>query len=243
MPNILFLDIEVSLAEGKFWEHRMYEMNIQKITKPSFFLCFAYKWEGKETKVVLVSDFPHYYRNKRNDQPLVKELRELLDKADVVIGHNSKKFDIKKFNTRCMDWGIPPPTPFKQVDTLEQVKKFFSLPSNKLDYVAERWGHGGKAESGDIDFWIKCEEGNLGALKKLGEYCKHDVELDAEIFKDLEPYFKQKNPIWGKEKCPKCGGENTAKWGSKVGGGKLYQRILCKDCSHYFKGAQIISKI
>jgi hypothetical protein len=38
---------------------------------------------------------------------------KLLDRADVVVGHNADKFDVRKGNARFIAHGLPPPPPYR----------------------------------------------------------------------------------------------------------------------------------
>src|ERR1700739_213307 len=86
-PKRLFLDIEITPSLGWVWQK--WETNVIKFKKQWEILCFAYKWEGGETRFV---------KGKEKDQVVL--LRLLLDNADVVIAHNGDNFDLKKINTR-----------------------------------------------------------------------------------------------------------------------------------------------
>jgi DNA polymerase III epsilon subunit-like protein len=50
---------------------------------------------------------------------VVKKLHGLLNQADIVIGHNSDKFDLKKVAARCIYHGLKPISPVKTIDNLE----------------------------------------------------------------------------------------------------------------------------
>ena len=48
-------------------------------------------------------DFPEYQKDKTDDKALMRKLWDLMDEADIVIGHNCDSFDIKKINSRFFD--------------------------------------------------------------------------------------------------------------------------------------------
>ena len=63
---------------------------------------------------------------------------KLLDEADIVIGQNSKAFDIKKLNARFIIHGMQPPSSYRQIDTKILAKKHFNFTSNKLEYLSDK---------------------------------------------------------------------------------------------------------
>lgn len=234
------MDVEVSPAKVYTWG--MWEQNVIKVVEQPFMLCFAYQWLGQKTEVLALPDFPNYKKDKHDDKALIQALRDILDKADVVIGQNSRKFDVKWFNTRCATHHIKPPSPFKQIDTLELSKKYFKWLSNKLDFVSERLGHGHKAETGGFELWERCMAGCPKAWKKMKKYNKHDVDITAEVYLDYVPWL-QKEPVWSKTPCPHCQSTDTQRRGEAANLKGRFQRHQCLECSKWFLGSQIIHKV
>lgn len=233
--NWLIFDEETSLATCYTWGGGMHEQEIVEEISPSYIMCFAYQWFGGKTKIVKISDF------KRNGKrEVVKKLRDLLDKADVVIGHNSKKFDVKNFNTWCLQYHLKPPSPFKQIDTLQEARKYLRLPSYKLDYIAKRYGHGGKLGHAGKETWKKCMRGEPSGWREIAPYCINDVNLDAKVLKDLLPFIQQKPVVWDKPVCKNCGEPALVKRGFEVLTDGKYQRYKCANCGKITKGAKVI---
>ena len=84
--------------------------------------------------------------NISNQLSMVEEFDEIVRGCDIVIGKNSDRFDNKHINTiRMLSGGKPMPDWIRYTDDLEkQMRKYFSLPSNTLDYISYKLGFGGK---------------------------------------------------------------------------------------------------
>ena len=128
-------------------------------------------------------------RNKRDDSKIIKGIWKLMDEADIIVGQNSKSFDIKKLNARFVINGMQPPTPYRQLDTKVMAKKAFGFTSNKLEYMADKLctkykklkhknfiGH---------ELWSECLKGNLKAWVEMEKYNKHDVLALEELYDKL----------------------------------------------------------
>ncbi len=169
-PKILLFDIETSPSLGYVWT--LFETNVIKVKQPWSLLCFSYKWLGdKTTKVVSLPQFSTYKKNPRNDYEVTKKLHELFELADVIIGHNGDKFDIRKVNAKLIEHGFLPPSPYKTIDTLKIARKYFKFDSNRLNDLGELLGLGRKVETGGFTLWEKCINGDLKAWNKMEKYC------------------------------------------------------------------------
>src|SRR3990167_3786381 len=144
--RILLFDLEITPNEGFFWPGRMYEQNIIKITSPWYILTFSAKWLGGRCITRGLSDYKEFRKNKHSDKSLVKELWGLIDTADLIVGHNSDRFDLRKFNTRFLVHRLSPPRPYKTLDTLKIARKHFDFDSNKLDWIVKYTDEGQKID-------------------------------------------------------------------------------------------------
>ena len=241
--RILVVDIEVSPTKVWVWGQKMWEENVIKVIEAPFMLSVAYQWIGEKTKVVALPDFKGYEHNKKCDKNLIKAFRDLLDEAEIVLGHNSDKFDIKWFNTRCLIHGFKPPSAYKTLDTLKNSKKYFKFISNKLNVIAPILGHGAKVEHEGFPLWEKCMAGDLKAWERMKKYNRRDVELTAEVYQDFLPWIKQVQPIWDRPTCPKCNQPALRKRGFETRKDGKYQRLSCGECGAVIKGAKIINRI
>ena len=95
----------------------------------SHILSWAAKWHGSEeceySSLRMVGHTPSGQRK------MLKEIYELLQDADVVVGYNSNSFDLKILNTEFLEQGWSQPSPYKTVDLLRVVRRKFRFTSNK----------------------------------------------------------------------------------------------------------------
>jgi len=142
-PRIILLDIENSPIT--VWTWGLFEENAIDTKENWFLLSYAWKELGaKKTHVVALPAFPGYQKDKSNDKELAKSLRSVLEGADIVIMHNGDRFDQRKANARFIAHKLPPPTPYKTIDTLKIARKHFAFDSNKLDNLGRYLGCGRK---------------------------------------------------------------------------------------------------
>jgi DNA polymerase elongation subunit (family B) len=169
--KVLILDYETSPAKGYFWGS-IWETNIIEVIEYEQILCVGWRWYGeKKAHVIGQDDFKSYKKGKLNDKDLVKFFVPILQKADVIIGHNSDQFDIKVFNTRLLHYRLPTIPINKSIDTKKISKGQFHLPSNKLDDIADfleidrKLAHTGK------NMWLGCEQGVEKDWRLMKKYC------------------------------------------------------------------------
>ena len=224
--KILLYDIETAPNLGYIWGK--YEQNVIDFKDEWHILCFAYKWLG-ESKInsFAIPDFKC-----KDDEKLVKELWKLFDEADVVIGHNSKKFDDKKATARFIYHKLNPPSPYKQVDTLQAIKRVASFNSHKLDDLGKLLGEGKKIKT-DFGLWLGCLNNDKKCWQKMISYNKQDVKLLERIYLRILPYIKA-HPNYGiyedKVVCPRCGSEEIHYRGYYQNNTTKYRRFRCKNC-------------
>lgn len=233
--KILFLDLETFPNIGYTWTK--WETNVIDFIEHWYILCVGYKWLGGKTKVVALPDFKGYKPHSK-DEELVKFAWGLLDEADIVIAQNGDAFDIKKLNTRFMQYGLTPPSPYKTIDTLKIARKF-SFNSNKLDDLGRDLGLGRKLEHEGFPLWLKCREGDMKAWKRMKSYNKQDVELLEQLYLKERPWIKNHPNLDAfnhiNTTCPRCGSKDIQWRGEYKTQTNLYKRFCCKNCGSWGK--------
>lgn len=202
----------------------------------------CWKELGKPTiySSAITDDKEMFKLDVNNDLVVVNKLREVFEDADIIIGHNSKKFDTRKLNTRLIYWGLDPlPSSLHQVDTLQEIRKVAAFSSNRLDYLGKTLLGEGKSET-SRGLWLRVLKGDKKAVKEMVEYCKKDVQLLEDLYLKILPYMKSHPHVGamdGGDKnhtCPKCGSEKLVQ--NKVrftaAGVKKVQR-QCSECHSY----------
>lgn len=232
--RVLLYDVEVTASLGYTWGK--WEQNVIHFEKEWNMLCFAYKWLGeKKTHIVALPDFKGYKKDRDNDLLLVKELHKLFSEADIVVAHNGNSFDQKMTNARFAFHGLPPPAPYKQVDTKLVAKRYFRFNSNALNDLGVFLKLGKKLKTGGFDLWLGCMAGDLKAWETMKKYNKQDVILLEKVYYKLLPWADQ-HPnmatIEGRpDICPRCTKEEGF-WaqGWRITKTGKYRRWQCKAC-------------
>ncbi len=230
--KVLFFDIETTPTKG--WAFRNYEANVFEIEEYFHIQSYSYKWGEKgKTKCVALPDFPLYKKEPHNDLELVKSLFDLWSKADIIIGYNGDRFDIKKTRHRFLIHGLGNVYSFKTIDPLKIAKKlgFFS---NSLNGVSDELGLGKKVEH-EGNLWKKCYDAYLTndkkSWKKMKEYNNQDIELLYLVSRRLIPYMERYPRVkMDNGKCPVCGGTNFKRNGKKYYSNYEQQRYACLKC-------------
>jgi uncharacterized protein YprB with RNaseH-like and TPR domain len=175
-----------------------------------------------------------------DDKEVVLKLRNALEKADVIVAHNGKKFDIKKLNARLIYHNLLPLPQIPMVDTLVEIKKVAQFTSHRLDFLGKSLLGHGKLPTSD-GLWLDALKGKKSAIKEMTEYCKVDVIRLEQLYNKLNPYFKTHphvGVLQGKEKssCPKCGHPDTIRRGVRISvSGVKSVDIQCKKCGGYHR--------
>lgn len=232
--KVLLIDIETAPSVGLYFD-LWKEGNIAKTLQLGYILSFAYKWldEG-DVRVVGLPMYQGYYNNMADDKSLCKDLAELLAQADIVVAHNGDKFDLPKINARLVKHGFKPPEPYKTVDTYKVAKKYFSFESNRLNDLGQFLNLGKKAQTGGIELWKGCMDGDKSAWAKMLAYNAQDVVLLELVYKRLRPWMTghpNVNVLKYHNGCPVCGCKKLEKRGLSITGTGVRQRYRCKSSS------------
>ena len=228
--KILFFDIETSPILGYVWQLR--ETDVLKIVKSWKLLCFSYKWIDSKVKTVSLPQFKNYKKDKEDDSAIVKELWNLFNEADIIIAHNGDKFDIKKSYAKFSEHNLPPPEPFRTVDTLKVARRYFKFDSNRLDALGDYLELGRKIQTGGIELWLEVIAGDKQAWRKMERYNRQDVALLEKVYLKLRP-FMNNHPnlsIFNGYSCPICGGKDLQRRGFSISTTGKRQRMQCTDC-------------
>lgn len=200
-------------------------------------ICWAAKWFGKP-KVEFAAEW------KQGEEYVIDRMWELLDEADVVVGFNSNKFDIKKVNTSFIENGMAPPSPYKKIDLLLQARKHFGWSANRLKNILTRLGLTPKLEdNANMKLWMDVYWGEKEAQKRMQEYNIQDTLSTEELYEHMLGWI-QPHPNWGlwmddmhgSPICPNCGSDHIHKRGFETTKVRKYQRYQCQSCGAYHRG-------
>ncbi|MCK9370849.1 ribonuclease H-like domain-containing protein [Candidatus Dojkabacteria bacterium] len=222
--KILLYDIETSPNLAYIWDK--YEQNALGFEKERELLCFAYKWLG-DKKISSCS------KMELGEKELVQKLHTLINEADIIVGQNSDSFDNKMANAFFIKQGLPPPKPYKTIDTLKIARSRFRFNSNHLNDLGEYLGLGGKKQTGGFGLWLGCLKGDKKSWKLMVEYNKRDVELLEKVYLKLVPWANNTPPVELGMTCPACGSLNLQRRGFQINKVFMSQRLQCTSCGKW----------
>jgi len=230
----LFFDIETSPNIGLFWEAG-YKKNIttDNIIKERAIICICYKWEDEKEVYSLQWD------SKQNDKTMLTKFIEVANTSNEMVGHNGDKFDLAWIRTRCLFHKIDMFPNYVTIDTLKVARSKFRFQSNRLNYIAEFLGLGGKIKT-EYNLWkdILLRNDKI-AMEKMIKYCKKDVTLLEQVFKALRGHMIPKTHygvVFGADRgtCPECGSEDLTRNNKVITATGLTRiQYKCKTCNHY----------
>src|SRR3990167_5856097 len=111
-PKILFLDIESTPIIAYTWGPK-YEANLIEVIEQTRILSFSAKWFGGKYITRGWPAYKGYKKGALDDKAVCREMWELLNSADIVIGQNIKAFDVKIINARFLFNKLGLPAPYK----------------------------------------------------------------------------------------------------------------------------------
>lgn len=209
---------------------------------------FAYREgiDGK-TKVISIHKSPTFKKCPWDDRWLCEQIYDVLSRADYLVGHYIKKFDIKFINTRLLYHRIKGKTylPEAQViDTCLLARQKLKLKSNGMANVAEFFKLQEKIHMGGQSFMLM-RAFDVKTLKEWSKRCVGDVDTTVQMYKILRPYVKNLNFNLTREGvdnghvCRNCGSSNMRRDGRGANVHGIYQKYKCNDCGSYTKGKTI----
>lgn len=231
--KILIFDIETSPLRAFVWSRWKQNIYLEQTISEWFMISWAAKWLG--SPVVLSDTLTPSEIKEENDSRIAKSLWSIMDEADIIIAHNGKKFDVPKMNTRFIQAGLPPTSPYQQIDTREVAAKQFGFSSNKLDALAGYFNIEHKDDT-DFNLWVKCLDGDQASLDYMAKYNRQDVVILEKVYIKLRPWIKN-HPNVGlylnKDHmvCPSCGSSTLmADESFYYTSANKYQVMRCDGC-------------
>jgi transposase-like protein len=237
--KILLFDIETAPMMAYTWSLYNEITSMKMVEKDWYCLCWSAKWlDNKEIFVDALPNYKNYKKNPEDDKHIMKKLWKLFDKADIIVAHNGSKFDIKSVNARFIYHGMPPPSPYKIIDTLTSARRYFNFTSNKLNDLGQFLKVGKKVLLSGFELWKGCMRGDLRSWRKMIKYCKQDVRLLEKIYIKMRPYIKNHPNISvsyiDRPNCPRCKSSRVTPSGKYKGKSHISQLYRCLDCNKCF---------
>jgi hypothetical protein len=238
-PNIVTLDIETFPNLVYTWGLWKQTVGVNQIVRDWSLASICWKWLGER-----VTHYVDASADPRNDTDIALAAWEVLDQADIVIGQNSKHFDIRKLNARFIELGLPPPSPFKQIDTKVEAAKVAMFTSNRLEWLSAHLTDEPKDKHKafpGFDLWSECLKGNAKAWAAMRKYNPKDVKGTEKVYLKLRPWIAQHPNVAiytadGKVRCPKCGSHKVEHRGLYHTQVTTRQRYHCNHCGGWSWG-------
>lgn len=234
--KILVLDIELFPMQSYHWGMWDQNIGVDMMIEDWSVACWTAKWYGQEG---------HIFRSVkgqkdlRDDKKILEEMRDLMDEADVILGQNSKKFDVKKLYYRFIKHRIKPPSRFLQLDTKIISKRIAALSSNALAFMSkeinEKYQKLKHGKFPGFTLFLECLKGNEEAWTEMETYNLYDCLATEEYYSIIAPYDTSIN--WNvfshdhQNECF-CGSKNfymhpKKKKITRVG---RYALFICEEC-------------
>ena len=242
--KILTIDIETSPHLSFHWRRWQENIPRQNTIKESRILCWAGKWYGSKA-ITFKSEWADGHK------AMMDTLWQMLDEADVVIGFNSDKFDIKRINSEFLRLGWHAPSPYQKIDLYKQTTKHFAFSSNRLKDLLKELGLTPKLEdNANMELWMDVVYNKRkSAQNRMKRYNIQDV-YSTEEFYDYMLGWISPHPNWGlfvddvsnpdKPICPNCGSKGMHKHKVRRTKVKVYQQWHCPDCGSYHRGRKAL---
>lgn len=233
-PKILIFDLEIAPAIAYTYNFREAFISPENIIQMPYILAYSAKWYG-ESRV--------YYNDTRNtpknDLKLLQELSDLIAQADLICGHNLKKFDAPTTRGRMIIQEMMPLKKVEIIDTLKIAYKHFKFPFYKLGELAKYL----KCDKSKLDhakfpgnsLFTEADKGNLKAFKEMEAYCKMDTLVTEEVLTKLMPWEPSINfQTFHQKRICSCGSEEFKKGGFQYNASGIRQRYACIKCGKGF---------
>lgn len=226
-PKVLTYDIETTDFKADFGEC----------------ICIGYQWNDGPTQVKKISDYRGWNKLpvEQRDKYLIADVRDLIIKADLLVGHYAKRFDHRFIQTRCMFHEVGPIPDTKHIDTWKIAKYQLAMSGNRLDNLSTRLGCANTKDKVDWRHWRRLKAHDQKSIDIIAEYCKQDVRATYDLAMKLLPICRDL-PNWNLfsgsplYQCPACGSENVTRHGMKTTKVHQYQRFQCQGCGRFSRG-------
>jgi DNA polymerase elongation subunit (family B) len=232
-PVICYLDEEISSMTVKTYTLKTDYIPHRNIIRNWHFLSYAAVLEHEPETFYYMDQ--RFAENIEDDRPIIEAIHHIVSKSDILSGHNIKRFDLKKFNTRAALYGLDP-IPEKIVwDTLPLFKKHFDLPSYSLAFICKYFNFKHQKLDHSNDMWDRCSSGDISAWEENERYNKMDVLAQREALHFIARFDPTINvQVFHYVPVCICGNKKFFKDGFKYTRQGKFQVRRCSSCSKTF---------
>lgn len=233
-PKILTADIETLPLQTYNWSLWDEPRALDRLVKD--WACFSAAGKWMHEKKVMYKDTQHEAQAS-DDKELMMWLRELLDEADIVVGQNVQKFDMRKIRARMIFHGLKPFREPAIVDTMLMAREVGAFTSNKLEYLSTLTDEQKSKHSKYPGFalWLGIMANEPGAWRECKVYNKQDVVSTEKLYLLLRPWARRLPNLaqyyaGDEARCPRCGSTHLIATDILHRGVSTYQAYACGDC-------------
>lgn len=240
--NIVTLDIEriPGSFTADFWDLNAFKnrrIHPDMVEAWPRTICAAWRWYG-DKRVDFAAEW-----EKGGNEAMHVAIWEVFDRADIVVGHNVRRFDSRHLQTGWLELGLPMPSPFKTVDTLTEARRHFAMESNTLDAICKRLSIPHKTDKYEVDVAKAAVAGDVKAQKKLKAYNCGDIVASEALYDRLRgripnhPHVPTGNAL-DVVTCNQCNSRNLDRNGIKLAQQITYLLYRCSDCGGNVQGTR-----
>ena len=240
----IILDIETAPSLGYIWGFWNQNIHDGMILDYGGYIMSCSIKELGATEVI-------YLENRTTDDTeIVADICSYLDECEFVIAHNGRRFDIPFIKARAVINHIPPPSPFKVIDTLSIAKKEMKFKRNSLDFLAKALDVELRKMTDrkfpGFKLWWECLHDNDEAWIEMKAYNIMDVEVLEQVYLRLRPWASNHptintDSISLKQACPKCGSFHIIRSGYYYTTKGKYQRYKCMECTTWSSDSKALN--
>lgn len=244
-PTLKILTLDIENAPMKAYVWGLWQQDIQQSMRlpdnRSYMMSVAAKW--------LHEDKVHYFETRNeDDSEITAAILKMVDEADIVVGHNAKRFDMKKINAYAILNNLPPPSPYRVVDTMLIARKHFAFERNTLEYLSKKLCKTPKLDHKEFtgfELWSECISGNEKAWEEMKAYNIQDVVATEELYLILRPWAKgHPNVVVPSDssvnKCTACGSTKLVEDGFFMTNAGKFKQYKCTDCGSHSRGRKSV---
>lgn len=236
--RILILDVERldGITQQHWWDRgdlKQRYIHYETVIRQPRTTIVCAKWYH-EPDVIRLAEWDTGGRKK-----FLRNVHRLLERADIVVGHNVDGADIPwLMGDLHIEGGLPPLAPFKTVDTLKVLRKQFKsgAPFKSLDAFCQIVGIPAKTDKYDrLAMERAVTEKSAEDRERLTDYCAGDVIATQGLYDYLRPHIKNHPALFvdGEDKltvCNRCGHPTEMVAKRYVANVMTYSMRLCSNC-------------
>lgn len=217
--------------------HGEFTPEIMSISE-SRMISFAAKKLGGPT--LFASEFHH------GRKAMLDTLWHIFNRATIVVGFNSKRFDVPHCDSEFRLDEYPVYRSFKQIDLMAAVKQRFNYDYNTLKSTAKRWGlDQQKIEVEGFQLWIDCMAGDPVAWQKMKDYNIQDVKTTEAAYLSNLQWLTGSIPnlgLWSDGMvCPACASDEVSEDGEAITGVSRFKAYRCAKCGYRSRSNEKLS--